>query len=74
MKTPNNVAKIVDIIANHMSNTSNIWRRFYDVVFLYYFIAASGSILSDTVTYKEFVKQIQGYQWWIHRLYIKKHR
>ena len=33
MKTPNNVAKIVDVVAKHVSNTSKIWRRFYDVVF-----------------------------------------
>ena len=32
-KTSNNVAKVVDVVAKHVSNISKIWRRFYDVVF-----------------------------------------
>ena len=33
IKTPNNVPKIINVVAKHVSNTSKIWRRFYDVVF-----------------------------------------
>ena len=53
IKTPNNVPKIINVVAEtrfqHIENLAAfLWRRF-----LYYVIAASGLILSDAVTYIE---------------------